>query len=88
VREAKGLYETAMLRAWKNIEEQAAGLAARAGRKLTPVRISYDPLPGESVIDELPDLPKSSRPEAVPVSVRLRVTCRLDQPDRRGGSDR
>jgi hypothetical protein len=79
VREAKGLYEKALVKAWRGIEEQAAQLTAKEGGKLTLLRISYDPLPGESVIEELPDLPKSSRPEAVPVSVRLRVTYRMDQ---------
>ena len=68
-----------MVVAWKEIEQHAVGMAAKNGWRLTPLKISYDPLPGESVIDELPDLPKSSRPEAVPVSVRLRVTYRLEQ---------
>jgi len=38
------------------------------------VEVSYDPSPGESVIEELPEEPLSSRPKEVEVSVRLRAT--------------
>jgi len=37
------------------------------------VDVSYDSSPGESVIEELPEQPKSSRPKEVEVAVRLRA---------------
>lgn len=58
-----------------DIEAQLRGLAARTpGKKLQLVEVSYDPSPGESVIEELPEQPLSSRPKEVEVSVRLRAT--------------
>jgi len=52
-------------------------MAASPSRKLQVVNVEYDPLLEESVIEELPDQPKSSRPRAVEVAVRLRVTYEL-----------
>ncbi|MGA2328108.1 MAG: hypothetical protein ABSH05_17660 [Bryobacteraceae bacterium] len=77
VREAETgeLYRRAAEKAWREIETRLRQLAAAApGKSLEVVEVSYDPLPGESVIEELPELPKSSRPQAVEVSVRLRAT--------------
>jgi hypothetical protein len=51
--------------------------SANPARKFQLVEVSYDPLPGESVIEELPDLPKSSRPKAVEVAVRVQATYAL-----------
>lgn len=73
-----------MRKAWGQVEVRLTELAARLGGTPVPVKIVYDPLPGESVIDELPDVPKSSRPEVVPVSVRLRVTYRLPESSKGG----
>jgi hypothetical protein len=78
VREAKQLYERAAGEAWADVERRAAEAAAAVpGKKLELVQVSYDPLPGESVIDELPDQPKSSRPRSVAVSVRVRAVYLL-----------
>ena len=63
-----------MAKAWSEMETQLAKVAAdRPGRRLELVQVSYDPLPGESIIEELPEQPKSSRPQAVEVRVRLRA---------------
>jgi hypothetical protein len=80
VREAESqeLYQRAAAQAWARIQTRLQQLAAaRPDRKFELVEVSYDPLPGESLIEELPDQPKSSRPKAVEVSVRLRATYAL-----------
>jgi hypothetical protein len=80
VREAKSqeLYQRAVARAWSVIQTRLQQLAtASPGRKFELVEMSYDPMPGQSLIEELPDQPKSSRPQAVEVSVRLRATYAL-----------
>jgi hypothetical protein len=51
--------------------------ASTPGKKPRLLEVSYDPLPGESTIEELPDDPKSSRPQAVEVSVRIIATYTL-----------
>jgi hypothetical protein len=62
-------------KAWLEIESRLSAIAVQTpGKKLELIDVSYDPSPGESVIEELPELPKSSRPQEVEVSVRLRVT--------------
>jgi hypothetical protein len=77
VREADGLYRRALAKAWAGIEARLQELRASApGKEPELLAVSYDPLPGESVIEELPDNPKSSRPEAVGVSVRISATYR------------
>jgi hypothetical protein len=43
-------------------------------RKLQLVGVQYDPMTAQSLIEELPDQPKSSRPHAVEVTIRLRAT--------------
>ena len=74
VREEKELYRKAAEKAWNEIEARLREIASAApGRKLEVVEVGYDPLPGESIIEELPDGPKSSKPQAVEVSVRLRA---------------
>ena len=63
-----------MAKAWVAIEARLRDLgAAQQGRKFKLASVTYDAVPGESVIDELPDQPKSSRPDAVEVAVRLRA---------------
>jgi hypothetical protein len=77
VREADELYRRAREKAWAEIETRLRELTAAApGKEPELVHVSYDPLPGESLIEELPDNPKSSRPQAVEVSVRISVTYR------------
>jgi hypothetical protein len=76
--ETQELYGRAAARAWATIEARRAELSsANPARKFQLVEVSYDPLPGESVIEELPDLPKSSRPKAVEVTVLVRATYAL-----------
>jgi hypothetical protein len=42
------------------------------------IQVQYDPsMDQESLIDELPEQPKSSRPQAVEVRVRLRAIYQL-----------
>jgi len=80
VREAESqeLYQRAAAQAWAAIQTRLQQLAtASPGRKFELVEMSYDPLSGQSLIEELPDEPKSSRPQAVEVSVRLRATYAL-----------
>jgi hypothetical protein len=80
VREAKSqeLYQRAMAQAWAAIQARLQQLATSSpGRKFQLVGVSYDPSFGESLIEELPDQPKSSRPQGVEVSVRLRATYKL-----------
>ena len=80
VREAESqeLYQRAAAQAWTVIQRRLQQLAtASPGRRLELVEVSYDPMPGQSLIEELPDQPKSSRPQAVEVSVRLRATYAL-----------
>ncbi len=75
VREAKQLYERAVTKAWAEIQNRLSAVAVQTpGKRLELVDVSYDPSPGESVIEELPEQPKSSRPKEVEVSVRLRAT--------------
>lgn len=75
--EGKELYKRAADQAWTNVEQHLRELAATPSRKLELVEVQYDPMLEESVIEELPDQPKSSRPRAVEVAVRLRVTYAL-----------
>jgi hypothetical protein len=78
VREDRTLYERAVARAWQQIETRLGEIAAAApGRKLYPVAVEYEHVPGEPVIEELPDTAKSSRPRAVTAAVRLRATYAL-----------
>ena len=75
MREEKELLERAAAKAWIEAEKLLAEAAGAApGKKLEIVEVHYDRLPGDSLIEELPDLPKSSRPDAVEVAVRLRIT--------------
>ena len=77
MREADELYRRAREKAWTEIATRLREITAAApGKEPQIVRVSYDPLPGESVIEELPDNPKSSHPQAVEVSVRIAVTYR------------
>ena len=77
VREAKELYRQALAKAWAGLETQLRALKAAApGKEPELLRVTYNPLPGESVIEELPDNPKSSRPQAVELSVRISATYR------------
>jgi hypothetical protein len=74
VREAKGIYEKAVANAWSDIEAQLAHFApAKSAWRFQLVEVQYDPMTGESVIEELPDEPKSSRPQTVEVRVMLRA---------------
>jgi hypothetical protein len=78
VREADELYRRALDKAWAGVETRLRELAASApGKEPELMEVSYDPLPGESVIEELPDNPKSSHPQAVEVSVKISATYRL-----------
>ncbi len=75
MREDQELYKRAAENAWAELDARLKDLSAGApGKRLELVQVSYDPLPGESIIDELPEQAKSSRPESVRVSVRLRAT--------------
>jgi hypothetical protein len=68
------LQEKALAKAWASIEARLKEMtAAQAGRRFDLIEVSFDPVPGDSVIEELPDQPKSSRPQAVKVAVRLRM---------------
>jgi hypothetical protein len=76
--ESEELYRKATARAWAMIEARREEISlARPEVKPQLVAVSYDPLPDESIIEELPELPKSSRPQAVEVAVRLRATYTL-----------
>jgi hypothetical protein len=76
--ESQELYRRAAARAWAMIEARREELSLpNQARKFQLVEVSYDPLPGESVIEELPDPPKSSRPKAVEVAVLVRATYAL-----------
>jgi hypothetical protein len=78
VREADELYRRALDKAWAGIEARLRELTASTpGKKPQLLEVSYDAMPGESVIEELPDDPKSSRPQAVEVSVRVLATYAL-----------
>jgi hypothetical protein len=73
--ESQELYSRALARAWATIEARRDELeSSNPAKKFQLLEVSYDPLPGESVIEELPDLPKSSRPKAVEVVVLVRAT--------------
>ena len=73
--EEKQLYERATAEAWNKVEQQLGQFAAaQPGKKLELTKVEYDPFVDESLIEELPDQPKSSRPQAVEVAVHLRVT--------------
>lgn len=74
VREEKELYRKAVETAWKSIEARLREIASAApGKEVEIVEAVYDASPGESIIEELPDGPKSSKPQAVEARVRLRV---------------
>ncbi len=76
--EGKELYQRAGAQAWTKIQERLRELtAASPNRKLQVIEVQYDPLMEQSLIEELPDQPKSSRPQAVEVTVCLRVTYEL-----------
>ena len=78
VREADELYRRALEKAWAGVETRLReSTASTPGKEPELLEVSFDLLPGESVIEELPDNPKSSRPQAVEVSVRIRATYRL-----------
>ena len=78
MREADGLYRRALDKAWAGVETRLRELTASfSGKDLEILDVNYDPLPGKSLIEELPDNPKSSRPQAVQVAVRISVTYRL-----------
>jgi hypothetical protein len=80
VREADELYRRALEKAWAGVEKRLRELTASPpGKAPELMEVHYDILPGESVIEELPDNPKSSRPQAVEVSVRIFATYRLPQ---------
>ncbi len=67
-----------MAAAWAEAEKRLGEIAAAApGKKPEIVNIYYDRLSGESLIEELPDQPKSSRPDAVEAVVRLRIRYAL-----------
>jgi hypothetical protein len=75
VREADELYRRALDKAWATIDARLQELTASTpGKKPKLLEVTYDALAGESTIDELPDDPKSSRPQAVEVSVRIIAT--------------
>lgn len=75
MREEKELLSKALAEAWEEVEARLRELAERdPAEDFRMVSVSYDPMPGESIIEELPELPKSSRASGVEVSVRLRVT--------------
>ena len=68
------MYDKAIANAWADVQKTLKALTeAEPTRKLQLWSVSYDPLPGESVIEELPEQPKSSRPQAVTVAIRLRA---------------
>jgi len=76
--EGKELYDRAAAQAWTDVEQRLRELVASSPRKkLQLIEVQYDPLLEESLIEELPDQPKSSRPQVVEVAVRLRVTYEL-----------
>lgn len=73
--EGKALYQRALAQAWTQIQERLQELrAVSPKRQLRLTAVHCDPLSGQSTIEELPDQPKSSRPQAVEVSVSLRAT--------------
>lgn len=64
-----------MEQAWAAIQARIQQLAAaNPGRKFKLEGVTYSPSIGQSQIEELPDQPTSSRPQAVEVSVRLAAT--------------
>ncbi len=76
--QGKELHERAAAQAWAEVEQRLSDLvAASPSRRLRVIEVEYDPLLEESLIEELPEQPKSSRPRAVEVAVRLRVTYEL-----------
>jgi hypothetical protein len=77
VREADPLISKASQAAWLKIGEQIRAIEAEQKQTTEIVSVAMDTLPGDSIIEELPETPKSSRPGAVPVRVRLRVTYRF-----------
>jgi hypothetical protein len=78
VREADELYRRALEKAWAGVEKRLQELTASTpGKAPELMEVHYDLLPGESVIEELPDNPKSSRPQSVEVSVRISATYRM-----------
>jgi len=84
VREAESqeLYQRAVAQAWAAIQTRLKQLAsASPDRKFELEEVIYDPISGQSLIEELPDCPKSSRPKAVEVSVHLQATYALRNRD-------
>jgi len=78
VREANELYGRALDKAWAGIEARLRELTASTpGKEPELLDVSINRMPGESTIEELPDNPKSSRPQAVEVSVRVIATYAL-----------
>jgi len=78
VREANELYGRALDKAWAGIEARLRELTASTpGKEPELLEVSVNPMPGESTIEELPDNPKYSRPQAVEVSVRVSATYTL-----------
>ena len=78
MREADRLYDVAFAKAWVESQGKLDAVAQAApGMKLEVLEVHYDRLAAESLIEELPDQPKSSRPEAVEVAVRLRIRYAL-----------
>jgi hypothetical protein len=77
--EVSELYQRAAEEAWLNVEKRARELGtSMPGKKLRLIQVQYEPsMDQESVIDELPERPKSSRPQAVEARVHLRVTYEL-----------
>ena len=75
MREEDDLYKRAVAAAWSEMENHLREVtAASPNKRVEVVAVYFDPLPGESLIEELPDRPKSSRPTEVEVSIRLRAT--------------
>jgi len=68
------LEDRATANAWAEVQKALKTLTElEPDRKLRVLSVGYDPLPGESVIEELPEQPKSSHPQAVTFAVRLTV---------------
>lgn len=75
MREDKELYRQAVSDAWKTIDAKLRDLAkSRPHRPFVIKQIVYDPMPGDSIIEELPERAKSSRPWEIEVAARLQIT--------------
>ncbi|HET8546848.1 MAG TPA: hypothetical protein VFL57_02540 [Bryobacteraceae bacterium] len=67
--------QKAVANAWRQIEQRLRSIEAQnKGKSVELMSVSYDSLPGDSVIEELPEVPKSSRPSGVSAAVRIRAT--------------